>query len=83
MMAQTPVQVAQAGACPWGLYSPVDVADNGNRRADVHHVGLAHEHLLGLLAYLAQQRLVQQLFAQELLYAGVEVERSHGLGAGE
>ena len=33
----------------------MDVSDDGDGRANVHDVGLAHEDLLGLLAYLAQK----------------------------
>ena len=71
MIAQKP------GSRPWGLYSPMNVADNCNRRADMYNVRLSHEHLLGFLADFTQQRLVEQLLPQQLLYAGIEVEGSH------
>ena len=56
---------------------PMDVADDGYRRANVHDVRLAHEDLLCLLAYLAEESLVEKLFAEELLYARVEIEGRH------
>ena len=55
----------------------MDVADDGYGRANVHDVRLAHEDLLCLLAYLAEESLVEKLFAEELLYACVEIEGCH------
>jgi hypothetical protein len=52
----------------------MDVTDDSDRRRDVDDVALEHKHLLCLFAYLAQERLVQELFAQELLDTCVEVE---------
>lgn len=60
-----------------GHDGPVDIADDGDGRTDMDDVGFAHEDLLCLFAYFAQQRLVQQLFPEQLLDARVEVERSH------
>ena len=57
--------------------TPVDVSDDGNGCANVDDVGFAHEDLLCLLAYFAQQCLVQKLFPEQLLDARVEVKRSH------
>ena len=34
-------------------YGPMDITDDGDRSADVHDVGFAHEDLLCFLAYLA------------------------------
>jgi len=34
-------------------YEPMDITDDGDRSADVHDVGFAHEDLLCLLAYFA------------------------------
>lgn len=55
----------------------MDVTDDRDRRIHMHDVGLAHEHLFCLFAYLAQEGLVKELFAEELLDAGVEIEGSH------
>ena len=55
----------------------MDVAHNGNRRTNVHDVRLAHEDLLCFLAYLAQESLVQELFAKQLLYTGVQIKGCH------
>ena len=53
------------------------VADDGDGCRDVHDVGLAHEDLLCLLADLAEEGFMEELFAEELFYARVEVEWSH------
>ena len=55
----------------------MDVADDGDGCANVHDVGLAHEDLLCLLAYFAEEGLVEELLAEELLYACVEIEGCH------
>jgi hypothetical protein len=51
----------------------VDVADYGDGRADVHHVALLHEQLLGFCAYRLDDRLGQQLLLGEARYTLIEV----------
>jgi hypothetical protein len=51
----------------------VDVADDGDGRADVHHVALLHEQLLGLCAYCLDDRLGQQLLLGEARNALIEI----------
>ena len=55
----------------------MDVADDGDGSGDVDDVGLAHEDLLCLFAYLAEEGLVEELLAEELVDAGIEVEGGH------
>ena len=55
----------------------MDITHDGDRSADVHHVGFAHENLLCFLAYFAKQCLVQELFPEELLDASFKVKGGH------
>ena len=55
----------------------MDITDDRDWRIDVHDVGLAHEDLLCLFAYFAEEGLVEELLAEELLYACVEIEGCH------
>ena len=55
----------------------MDVADDGDGCTNVDDVGLAHEDLLRLFAYFAEEGLVEELLAEELLYACVEIEGCH------
>ena len=57
--------------------SPVNISNDGHRCANVHDVGLAHEDLLCLFADLAEEGLVEELLAEELLDARVEIEGRH------
>ena len=41
----------------------MDVADDGYGRANVHDVAFAHENLLGLFTYLAEESLMEELLA--------------------
>ena len=65
----------------WGRgtrdYEPMYITHDGDRSADVHDVGFAHENLLCFLAYFAKQCLVQELFPEELLDASLKVEGGH------
>lgn len=47
------------------------VAHYGHWRTNVNDIRLAHQDLLGLLAYFAQERLVEELFSKQLLDACV------------
>ena len=51
----------------------VDVAHDGDGRADVHHVALLHEQLLRLCAYRLDHRLGQQLLLGQARYTLIEV----------
>ena len=52
-------------------YAPVDVTNDCHWCGDMDDVGLAHEHLLRLLADLPQERFMQKLFLQQPLYTRV------------
>ena len=43
----------------------------------MHDVRLAHEDFFCFLAYFAEEGLVEELFAEELLDARVEIEGCH------
>lgn len=55
----------------------VDITDDSDRGGDVNDIALPHEHLLGLLAYFAEERLAEELLVEQPFDAGVEVERGH------
>jgi hypothetical protein len=55
----------------------MDITDDGDRCIDVDDVGFAHEDLLCLFAYFAEEGLVEELLSEELFDAGVEIKRSH------
>lgn len=55
----------------------MNVADDGDGRGDVHDVGLAHQHLLCLLADLAKERLAEEPLLEQLGDAVVDVEDDH------
>lgn len=52
---------------------PMDVADDCDRRLDVHHVALLHQQLLRLGAYCFDHRLSEQLLSIQAGDAFVEV----------
>jgi len=56
---------------------PMDVTDDGDGRANVHDVGLAHKDLFCLFAYFAEEDFVQKLLSEELRNASVQIKRSH------
>jgi hypothetical protein len=43
----------------------------------MYDIALSHQHLLGLFAYLPQQRLAQEFLVIDLLYALIEIEGRH------
>ena len=43
--------------------SPVNISNDGHRCANVHDVAFAHEDLLGLFTYLAEESLMEELLA--------------------
>jgi hypothetical protein len=54
----------------------VDVADDGDGRAHVDHIALAHQQLLGLGAYRFDDRLGQEFLFVEARDALVEIHGS-------
>jgi hypothetical protein len=80
---RTQEQVVGVGAGPANLENlhhveelAVDVTDDGHGRADVHHVALLHEQLLGLGAYRLDDRFGEQLLLGQARDALIEV---HGI----
>lgn len=58
----------------------VDVADDGDGGAHVHHIALAHQQLLGLGAYCLDHRLGQEFLLVEARDALVEVHGGCDIG---
>lgn len=65
---------------PVTCHLPVNVAHYGDGGVDMDDIALEHQDLLGLFANLAQEGLVQELLAQELLDARVEVKTHDNWG---
>jgi hypothetical protein len=57
----------------------VDIADDGDWRANVYDVGFSHKDLLCFCTYFAEEGLVKELFAEELFNACIKVERCHAI----